>query len=169
WKGIKYINPKAHNDSSFFEYCVLRNCKSLFDTTWYMQSGALMVSSWSKMKISNCSFYGNESTFAASLCLTNGSKISISNCLFRNNKISGFQYKDNGKTYGTRAGGSALTVERSAVAKVEDCVFKNAQVGTEYGSPNRPMVDGSVIHCFGYYTRYSTDSIILERCKFENN
>jgi hypothetical protein len=169
WKGIKILNPKSNNDSSVFQYCVIKNTKNLFDTTWYMQGGSLVVSGLNKIKISHCAFYNNESTIAASIYLTNRSKVTVESCLFAYNKVSRFWYQNNGVISGSGAGSTAVTVDNRAKGIIKNCRFNYNKLGLEYGNPNKNMIEGSVVFCFSPYNKYAIDSMEIDNCVFDDN
>lgn len=82
WSGIRFDQTSATNDSSLLEYCILEYCKSAGGGS---RGGALSVTGFSKLRVSNTVFHTNVADHGAAVyCATFAAPV-FSGCLMFEN------------------------------------------------------------------------------------
>ncbi len=169
WKGIRLINTPNTNDTSVFKYCVLRNCKSLYDTSWNNYSGGLRIRGYGKVKIQNSTFYLNEANLGSSIFLSYGASVSIISCTFKRNKVSQFTYTSSSGNQGAKVPkGSCIFLSYASTALVDSCIFKDNINGKDYSTGKKLLFDGSVVEAVGADI-YDGGTLVLRNSVFDNN
>ncbi|HEX2866187.1 MAG TPA: right-handed parallel beta-helix repeat-containing protein [Ignavibacteriales bacterium] len=90
WAGIRFNNPNGamnDNDSSVFSFCRFEYCRNLSQNYTNKTGGAVFVSNFSKVKISDCLFYSNTATYGGAVFVT-GTNIQIQNSSFIENSAA---------------------------------------------------------------------------------
>ncbi|MCX6234147.1 MAG: C10 family peptidase [Bacteroidetes bacterium] len=86
WKGIRFDGTSSTNDTSIIQYCTLENGVNS-GINLEGNGGALYVSGFSKLILSNCLIQNNNASgySGGGVMLTNGANILIRNCKIMNN------------------------------------------------------------------------------------
>jgi hypothetical protein len=121
WMGIRLVprnRPATARDSSFLEYCGLRNA-GLFstDTLYERQGGIFHCGTGNAARMSHCSVQNVQGYYGGAVYGDSGSTLIIDQCFFANNRT-----QTNGRFYG---GGAIMTSEKGgAELLVRDCRFE---------------------------------------------
>ncbi len=83
WKGIRFINTSPANDSSIVSYCTLEY--ALNHGPSELNGGAVYVTNFSKLRISNCLVRNNHAQSGGGIMIADGSNIDVRNCIIKNN------------------------------------------------------------------------------------
>ncbi len=127
WAGIIFNSTPAGNDTSKFSFCRFNYSKNTS-----LNGGALNVTNFSKIKISNCLFKNNEALNGGAIYAYNSS-ISVSNSGFRNNTANNY--------------GAALYCETNSNLSITKCTIDHniATAGAGiYSNLSIPNVKSSV-------------------------
>jgi hypothetical protein len=170
WKGIKFINTPNTNDTSTFQYCVFKHCKSLYDTAWNTVSGGITIRGYGKVKLNYNTFYNNEANLGACIFVTHDAQLVVKSCTFKNNKASHWSYNtgpSSSASYGSQ--GSAIYVYYNSRVIIDSCTFLKNLVGKNYDPSPSFQLDASVIAVNGS-TFYKKDAFLeIKNSVFDGN
>jgi len=82
WQGINFINTSADNDSSKISFCKIEFGKANQETTIESRGGAINITGFSKIKISNCTINNNFAVNSGGIVIQNCSP-TITNCTIK--------------------------------------------------------------------------------------
>ncbi|HSL89557.1 MAG TPA: T9SS type A sorting domain-containing protein [Ignavibacteriaceae bacterium] len=85
WRGIRFINTPATNDTSKFYYCSIRHGKNNSGTGDNPLGGGMFIRNFSKVHISHCYFSDNSARWGGAIQVRENTHILIEHSTFTNN------------------------------------------------------------------------------------
>ncbi len=145
WKGIRFYNTSATNDTSFFNYCILENGDASGNALSIDNSGgALCTTAFSKLHIEHCRFSNNSASVSGGACFFDQTDLIIKNCIFSYNSASS-------------SGGGLTSTSSNVPYTVNKIRIYNSAFNHNYGGWGG-----------GAYIQSSTESIV-QNCTIDAN
>lgn len=179
WLGIrliKRIRDASIPDTSFFQYCDLRNSSYMSSDSLYLRKGGVLYNGAGNfVSIQHCSITGNTGDIGGAVYCDSGSVARINDCLFLRNRtermgtISGggaIMTSDKGTVFLTIANcrfeynksrnGGALRTGGGTFAEINNCIFFRDSTYTI--NPLDGELNGGAIALYG------SKSVVLRNC-----